>query len=73
MYPANEVCTKWNFLDSCQMTWFKLRIKLARKKGESIVYSSFKVRTNVKRELEKEGCRAVILESMYESWTWITW
>ena len=73
MYPADEVCTKWNFSDSWQMAWFKLRIKLARRKEESVVYSSLKARPNVVKKLERADCRVATLESMYESWTWIAW
>lgn len=73
MYPADEVFTKWNFIDSWQMAWFKLRIKLARRKEGSVIYSSIKARPNVVKELERAGCRVATLESMYESWTWISW
>ena len=73
MCPEARMCAKWNFFDSCQMAWFKFRIKVAVKRGDTVLFSSLKARPNVIKQFERMGYRIVTVETMIESWTWISW
>ena len=62
----------WNLFDSLELIWIKFRIKLAKKKGETHIFSWYATRWNVVKRIESLGYRIHSQSGMSE-YTWIFW
>lgn len=69
-----RVKEKWNLLDFLQLAWFEFWIKLSAEQGKRQIYSFFKLRPNVIKELDEVGDYNVHLRAPKPlKRSWISW